>query len=235
MYPPKCKDIDMVDFRHITDFFVSYNSDRMSCVTKGFSRDSSIQGVRINCQGDRQLLNKPLFEEVKLPDFHHIFDKDEHDTSDIAERVGIPILTKRCFPHPLWATTQATGMYINQEATFLHMCCDPNVKFDLSRGILGWGFASRDWQGGVGSVMVVRKDKKPLWKWHVEALCRYSRNEAREWLAHSLGDYAPAEPMSKDQVLSKISRTTFAASWSKMCNEKHEKGEHSDAPSPYEV
>ncbi|KAI0453615.1 hypothetical protein F5B21DRAFT_478629 [Xylaria acuta] len=238
--PPHCRDIDMNDFRHIADYFVAYGSDLTSCVSTVLPPNvKKIKGVRINCLGDRKILNKPQFEEIELSARDAIF--TEHDTSDIATRIGIPIFTKRCFPHPNWANVQDSELlghespYNNQDATFIHLCCDPKAERDFSRGVLGWGWASSQWQNHVGSAIVVRQDKKALLPWHAEALCRYCRYQARDYFAHSMGEYAPEEPMSKDLVLSMICRPTFSISWFKMLNEKLENGECSDIPSPYAV
>lgn len=236
----ECRDIDMIDFRHIADYFVSYGSDLTSSMPIVLPPNiGKIKGVRINCLGDRKMLNKPQFEEIELSARDTIF--TEHDTSDIATRLGLPIFTKRCFPHPNWASIQDSELfgdkspYNNKDATFLHLCCDPRAELDLSRGILGWGWASQQWQMDVGSAIVVRQDKKPLLPLHAEALCRYCRFQIRDYMGHSMGEYAPDEPMSKDLVLSMICRPTFSIFWSNVWREKHEKGEHPDIVSPYDV
>ncbi|KAI0426894.1 hypothetical protein F5Y09DRAFT_317743 [Xylaria sp. FL1042] len=234
--PVQCRDIDMNDFRHIADYFVSYASDRTSVRT---DLPATVRGVKINCLGDQKMFNKPHFEEIRLPAANTMF--TDYDTSDIAKRIGLPIFTQRCFPHPNWAHVQDSGLfgaespYNNQDATFLHLSCDPNAKFDLSQGVMGWGWASIPWQNNVGSVIVLRQDKKPLSPWHVEALCRYCRYDARDWMAHTMGEYAPDEPMSKDLVLSMICRPTFSIAWYRMCKEKREEGKTVDAPFPYDV
>ncbi|KAI0098009.1 hypothetical protein GGR51DRAFT_539450, partial [Nemania sp. FL0031] len=219
----------MNDFRHVIDHLASYNSDRVPSVPFLFPGELKVKGVKINCAGDQKMFNKPPFEEIELSTTHNIF--EEHDTSDIADRIGLPIFTRRCHPHPNWANDRT--MYNNQYATYLHLCCDPKAEFDLSRGILGWGWVSTDWMNIVGSTIVVRQDKKPLSPFHVEALCRYCFHDVGGYMAHSHGVYEPDEPMSKDLVLSIICRPTFSVCWSKIVDEKNEKGETVDVPSPY--
>ncbi|KAI0902825.1 hypothetical protein F4823DRAFT_620807 [Ustulina deusta] len=237
--PEECRDVDMNDFRHIADHFVSYGSDLTSVPTALPINCRTVKGVKINCLGDQKMLNKPHFEKIELSTADVIF--RDHETSPIAQRIGLPILTKRCFPHPNWANAQDPEMfgnespYNNQDATFLHLCIDPEKKDDLSRGVLGWGWAPSQWQSDVGSTIVVRQDKKPLSPSHVEALCRYCRHDVRDPIAHSMGEYAPDEPMSKDLVLSMICRPTFSICWYRMCNEKHKNGEKVDAPFPYDI
>jgi len=195
-------------------------------------------GVRINCIGDQEMYSKAHFEGVEIPSTDPIFSK--HDTSDIAERIEFPILTRRCPPNPKWVHDQDNKIFKhespfnNQDASFLHLCCDPEADFDLRTGIFGWGWVSKQWQNKVGSVIVVRQDKKPLSPLHLEALCKYCVDEIRPLLAHSIGEYAPEEPMEKDAVLAMICRPTFVICWYKLLDEKHKKGEDTSAPYPYD-
>lgn len=119
--------------------------------------------------------------------------------------------------------------FTNPDATFLHLCCDPRADFDSRTGTLGWGWASQQWQNDVGSVIVVRQDKKPLFPLHVEALCKYCRHEVSP-----LFEYASETSMEKDAVLAKICRPTFVICWNKLLVEKHKNGEDSTAPHPYD-
>ncbi|KAI1125637.1 hypothetical protein F5Y10DRAFT_246746 [Nemania abortiva] len=185
------------------------------------------------------MFNKPQLEAIDLPTNHDIF--TEHDSSDIAERIGLPIFTKRCFPHPNWASEKNWDVfrgeipYSNLDAGFLHMGCDPEAEFDHSGRTAAWGCPSVPWTWGVGSVIVVRQDKKPLLPLHVEALCKYCSCDAAPYMAHSTGMFEPEEPMSKDLVLSIICRPAFIIRWHKVVGEKREKGEIVDVPSPYDV
>jgi hypothetical protein len=219
----------MVDFRHTTDYFLSYAYTPL----KAQASVESVTGVRINCVGDVEMLKRPHFEQIELPATHPIF--ADHDTSDIVDRIGIPILTRRCPPDPKWANSRdpmfkGVYPYENQDATFLHQCCDPEAKLDLRTGSLGWGWCSRPWQNEVGSAIVVRKDKKPLLPIHVEALAGYCRNANQPLLAHSIGEYAPEEPIKKDHVLKIICRPVFVIYWAKFREEKEDYA----TPGPYD-
>lgn len=184
------------------------------------------------------MLNKPNFEAVEVPSTDAIF--SEHDTSDIAERIGLPIFTQRCSPDPRWAQHEGNKIFEgespfnNQDATFLHQSCDPKSDFEPLTGLMGWGWASSQWQNDVGSTIVVRQDKKPLASLHVEALCKYCQYEIRPLFGHSMGEYYPEEPMSKDTVLAMISRATFSIYWYKLLDEKRKEGENTDVPYPYD-
>ena len=228
--PPACKDLDMIDFRHVTDYFLSCGY----IPPKAEAKVERVKGVRINCLGDVKMLKKPPFEAIELPTTDPIFTK--HDTSDIADRIGIPILTRRCPPDPKWANKSEDEVFEhssptnNQNATFLHQCLDPNAEFDFSTGSMGWGWCSMPWQNDVGSAIAVRKDRKPLLPLQMEALAKWCKEEVRPILAHSIGEYAPEEPISKEDVLAIICRPMFVVYWTRFTSEM---GDHMTA-SPYD-
>ena len=235
--PTACRDLDMNDFRHITDFFLSYDYKPTSATHQ--SVDVKVQAVRINCVGDQKLFNKPHYEAVEITLTDPIF--SEHDTSDITKRIGLPIFTRRCPPDPKWANKRGNKIFErgspfnNPDATFLHLCCDPKAGFDPHSGSLGWAWAPKPWQNSVGSVIVVRQDKKSLLPLHMEALCKYCRYEIRPLLAHSIGEYDPEERMKPDAVLAMICRPTFIIFYYKLLSERDREVEATDVPTPYEM
>ncbi|KAI2634751.1 hypothetical protein GGS26DRAFT_551210 [Hypomontagnella submonticulosa] len=237
--PIACRDLDMNDFRHISDFFLSYGRALQPATQKPIGE--KIKGVRINCVGDQRVFNKPKFEAVEILPTDPIF--SDHDSSDITKRIGLAVFTRPCPPDPKWANDEGNKVFQggldggnpfnNQDATFLHLSCDPKAGFDLRRGSMGWAWAPMRWQNGVGSAIVVRQDKKPLLPVHAEALCKYCRYEARAFLAHSLGEYAPEKPIEKEAALAMICRPAFVISWYKLLDEKRAKGEATDSTYPY--
>lgn len=238
--PSACRDLDMSDFRYICDHLISYG--RWSLDIHSFRMPSErgvVKGVRINCLGDRQVFGKPHYEPVDVPLIDPVFDDLWHDTSGIADRIGLPILTRRCPPSLRWTREKGQhrfgneSPYNNQDATFLHLCCDPNANGHLPNPSCAW--AGWQWQSHVGSVIVVRRDKKPLRPMDVQALCQYCRYEVRPLMAHTLGEYAPDKPLSKDFVLEFICRPTFSICWYKMWDQKHKEGIHVPTTFPHEV
>ncbi|KAI1672222.1 zinc finger mynd-type protein [Pyrenophora tritici-repentis] len=180
---------------------------------------------------------RPHFETINVSSTDPVF--TSHDTSDIAERIGLPILTRRCAVDARWANRSSDeddAMFEhkspsqNQDATFLHLCCDPGAKLDIGKESLGWGWSPQSWQNNVGSVIVVRKDRKPLLPLHMEALAKYCREEVISLFAHSNGSYHPEQPMKKGHVLSIICRPMFVIYWNKFLEQKNEYS----TPSPYE-
>lgn len=119
---------------------------------------------------------------------------------------------------------RSEGPFANQDATYLHVSCDLTSDLESSTEAMIWGYASMQWQYSVGSVIVVRQDKKPLLPLHVEALCKYCRYDIRPFFAHSLGEYDEENPMSEEAVLAVISRSTFVIYWYKLLDEKHQEG-----------
>ncbi|PON28887.1 hypothetical protein TGAM01_v201995 [Trichoderma gamsii] len=88
----KCRDLDMDDFRHIFDYFLSYSYTPATAA-------QTIKAVRINCLGDQKMCNKPAFESVEILSTDPIF--DNHDMSGIAHRIGLPIFTHGLPPNHL--------------------------------------------------------------------------------------------------------------------------------------
>jgi hypothetical protein len=178
-----------------------------------------IQGVRINCALDQEVFAKPQFEAIEVPSNDLIF--SEHSTSDIAERIKLPIFTQRCRPSPEWSNGK--GSACNQEATFLHLCLDPKSEYNERTGAFGWGWAPEPWIGvlqDVGSVIVVRQDKRPLLPLHAEALCEYCYDHVRPLMEHSKGVYGDAFQLKKEDVLTMICPATFQIFWGKFMTEK---------------
>lgn len=239
MDPNNCRDLTMNDFRYIADYLISYNRWPLHIETPIVRSTGAVtKGVRINCLGDRKIFNKLHYEPVDVPSTDPIFNDFWHLTSDIADRVGIPILTLRCPVSLQWATMDkldgfgSASPYDNKGATYLHLCCDP--KADNSSSGPSWAWADRQWQKFVGSVIVVRRDEQPLLPIHIEALCTYSQYEVGPLMGHSIGDYAPDEPLTREAVLQMICRPTFSIFWVKFCRQKSMEGVEVSAPSPYE-
>ncbi|KAF3926336.1 hypothetical protein AA313_de0201740 [Arthrobotrys entomopaga] len=199
------------------------------------------QGVIIHCFGDRQVLRTPDFEVVGVDTTHDIFwNPSVHDTSDIADRIGIPIFTTKLPLEPAWRDTKPGGQFMfshpydNQDATFLHICCDPDAKPDPTTGVLGWAWCGMRWQRYVGSALVVRQDKKPLTALQVEVLAHYCRFECQPLFGSSIGEDYPGAPMSKAEVLSRISKESFLAHWHRLLGERRIPNAQNIA-TPYDV
>ncbi|KAI1194105.1 hypothetical protein F5X97DRAFT_311897 [Nemania serpens] len=239
--PPCCRDTDMVNFRHVADYLTSYGSDLPTPEKQ--PGDIKIKGVRINCLGDQKICKRPHFEAVDVSSSDSMI--CDVDISDIATRIGLPILSRRCPPDPSWASQRGSPIpksilkgespYNNQDATLLHLCCDPKADGSLAQGAPSWGWPLGQWQRAAGSVIIVREDKKPLSPLHVEALCKYCRCGVLPLFCHSRGEYAPDEPLKRELVLEMICRPLFSICWYKLLEEKWANKEYPDDPFPYDV
>ncbi|KAI0513088.1 hypothetical protein F5B22DRAFT_612171 [Xylaria bambusicola] len=221
--PTKYRDIDLNDFRHVADYFISCRWNRSPPPYP--PSDTKVKGVRINCSGDERSFRKPHFEEIEVSMMDVL--TVEYDTSDIAKRIGLPVFTKPCPPDPSWAKN--SNAYVNEDATYLHLCMDSKAKPNNLTGVIGWGYAPLRWQNRVGSVIVVRQDQKPLSRWHMEALCKYCREEVTALLEHNIWEFSeiPEDYMSKHMILSMICRPMFHVFWRRWRDEKIEKGDES--------
>ena len=218
---PREADIDLVDFRHVVDTFMNWKSE--ATVDHRF-KGSKVKAVKINCVGDQNVFKAPVFEAVEISVMHPIF--SAHDRSAICDRIGVPVLVRRIPPHPLWKNESKEyreryggGIpYNNTTLPPLLTGIDPSVTDGFKdTSIAPWGWAPIDWWNSVGSVLVVREDKKPLAPLHVEGLCRYCSQELHPYFQHAAGEFEPKEEgMSKDQVLAMISRPSFVIYWSRL-------------------
>jgi Cu2+-containing amine oxidase len=76
------------------------------------------------------------------------------------------------------------------------------------------------WDMDVGSVIVVRKDKKPITPVQMKAVAFYCRDEVQPVLSHTMGTYNEDKPMTKEQALSIIYRPMFEIHWRKFISDR---------------
>ena len=226
--PVLFKDIDMKDFRLVCDYLKAF--DRMRGNFRPPAVEKLIEGVRVNCRGDELMSSVPHFQAVKISSEHPIFSK--HKTSDVADRIGLPIFSCNYRPSSKWWNDRSNSTFNgidprdNPDITYLHLCCDPEAS--------QWGLDTSPNSHNHGSTLLVRQDKKPLLPWHAEALCRYSHEQV-PYFAHSKGHSLTEQPMSRDSVLARISRPAFVVLWEQLVLKKQHEGEKEKVPSPYDM
>jgi hypothetical protein len=166
-------DLTPSDLRPIEHWLNSYKCQGNSI--EEIKRElGTVVGVRMNCLGDEKTDGRPKCEPASIPAYHWVFDED---VAPISERLGFPIMALRIpgsFEH--WEKRPAINgimAYCNPSATFLHLGCDPKVKDGMLEGRSPWGWAPWKWQNVVGSIIVARKDKKPLLPEHADALAEF--------------------------------------------------------------
>ena len=137
-------------------------------------RGKKVTAVRINCNGDVTVDNRPRYEACEIFNSHPIF---QQAATDISQHVDLPILVRR-IPGSVdtWAKRNdvPTSMvpWVNTAGTFLNIGCQPERENDFPN--YSWAWAPMYWQNSVGAVLVARQDKKDLLPGHVEALAEYN-------------------------------------------------------------
>jgi hypothetical protein len=181
------QDVVPADLRVVIDFFPCYGDgvgkdegmqlkggiDDLKELFPSLSKDSgTIYGVDISSKGDQEILNKVKFIEVEISPTHPIF-KYTKPTS-ISIRMGLPILVRKHgnLPHSWIAKGDQLNInpFENCSALFLNMNANP--KSD------SWGYADiMEWDLDIGTVLVVRADRKAISEQQVEALARFYHDE----------------------------------------------------------
>lgn len=105
--------------------------------------------MTVRCQGDKGL----PWLATTVPSNHPIF---TNSVPPVPALLDFPVVI-HCVGT---AGNGTTGYLDNQAITYIHV--DPNT-----------GFAPPDWQSGIGTVIVARKDKKDLPPEHYEAIWMY--------------------------------------------------------------
>jgi len=215
------EDLNMSDYRHIIDFLTCFNS---TMTWSGRAREydwttklaGRVQGVRINCAGDKHTFGRKTFEQVTVPLRHPLFYCDKGFSqqqalhrgalSKVSELVGMPILLTR---YPFKEAWKDLGSGLQQPlrnpaATSLFLHCDPTTtpKNQWSNEV-EWGCAPTDWARAAGSVLVLHKKQKPLLKEHMEVLCAFCQHKVQPLLVSGEG--------SIEEVFAKITPETFKA------------------------
>lgn len=190
-------DMSLADFRHAVDYFVTYYNDayanesqdevvldeswiKMSLNPGTVGKEGAkgnkssnkqqgptggavpkVKGVRISCEADQRLCRADKYVQVKVADGPSV--PADPGPIPISRLIELPIVVRKCPPEQHWES-YLTGAD-NQPATFLHLNLDPTSD------LFGW--APLGWQRGVGSVLAMRVDRKPLSPHHMDALCYF--------------------------------------------------------------
>ncbi|KAK8241435.1 hypothetical protein IWZ00DRAFT_70361 [Phyllosticta capitalensis] len=231
----KMRDVNLSDFRHLVDYFDLWDKGGSEHQQSTKDKDM-VSGVRINCLGDFQVCKRPKFEPVEVSLSDTVFCGNtgiDRWTSDIADRIGLPVFTRKYSPDARWAEQKSaldgSSYENNQEATFLHLNCK-----DRPGDFMGWGWVPMDWQSGSGSVLVVRQDKKPLHPWHLEALSEYCVDQVQPIFEAALEKCPPKDPNDprtiaiRNAALAKISRSNFLETWWRV-------SDRNQVPNPFSI
>ncbi|MCJ1401603.1 hypothetical protein MMC11_004819 [Xylographa trunciseda] len=207
------EDITLADLRHTVDWFSSY-SDQSQYYTR-----TKVQGVKITCEGDRKVSHNPMpWIAISVPRDHPVF--MQRIPPEISRLVEFPVLVKKYSPDRSWKDHRQS--YDNVQATFLHVDADPKSQ--------GWGWAPPEWQSHIGSVLVVRQDKKDLTPQQAEALCDFCYDYMQSKFEASLEG-----EMTRDRVMGFMTKQSFAKFFQNYQKEQTSFGNQwSSAKSPFD-
>lgn len=136
-----------------------------------------VKGVRIASSGN-QSAGADRMKTVDVPLDHDVFDRG--DTCPVSDMVGIPLLVSRVRPSMQYAANKDTfgfdlgsNYFPNPIVQKFMICCDLKLAREEDSKLFE---APKRWCKGVGSVVVVRADRKPLYVHHVRALLDFTRS-----------------------------------------------------------
>ena len=157
------EDITLADFRHILDYFATYNDDSVYEREGQSKGHDSVWGVRVNCSGEQLLHGVDEFVRVEVPSRHPAHPARKYvnsldcETSSISKLVGLPIRGFRMpFEHNYdQATGEHPGMTDSNVAA-MALFKEANITSDR------WGFGPMLWNLALGNILLVRDDEEDL-------------------------------------------------------------------------
>lgn len=175
--------LDMISFRHIVDDLRSYWYDARIEAERQIP--GPIKGVRVNCLGDTVISKRPIYEPINT--LHNtFFDTDRIFKIPLGENIGIPLEVHLIEPAVPWRNRRLDG--------------DTIIPFSLN-------FDARilnpaQWRMITGSIMIIRKDLKPLHCAHIDALREYCLRES--FSAAQLSDLPGGPPGPGEDLTPRI-------------------------------
>ncbi len=198
-----CDDITLADFRHVLDYFVTYDTSEVREITDPLDpncTDRTIRGVKICCYGEIRLHGAEPYVPVEVQETHPVRSgiAAQGDVSPISNLLGNSLRLWR-FPDsknwvdpPGWNDNMSPES--NQDAAFLMMETDPGRE--------SWGWAPLHWSIDIGNVLVIRADNSDLDVDELRLICYFIRRKLRPMFEDALG--AGAVARTRDEVLNFI-------------------------------
>lgn len=147
---PSNPDLGPVDFRHVVDhlrMFYCRCEDDIRNLMKG----KDVKVVRINCKGDMQFLDRPILEAVSEPKSALLLDSEI--PTPVADKIGLQLIVRKVPPAVVWRDTRRSCRILNEKTRLLN---PPELPSDT------------------GSVVIHRKDGRPLHPLHIRGLLGYT-------------------------------------------------------------
>jgi hypothetical protein len=197
------EDITLVDFRHIIDYFVTYNSSEVREIINPQApriTPRSIRGIKICCYGEIKLHGTEPYVPIEVPYVHPICGFYESVVSPISKILGRPLRLWKFRDIETWLDPPGWDENLcadsNPDAAFLMMGADPR-KDD-------WGWAPFYWNTEIGNVLVIYDDKTDLPVEQLRLMCYFVRRKLQPMFEDAMGMGLVSR--TKEEVLKFITR-----------------------------
>jgi hypothetical protein len=165
-------DITLADFRHIVDYLISYQNTqiRESVPDRQHHAPTTVRGVKICCEGERQLHGSEPFVSVDITRANRI-SLGRGSISPISVCLGMPLRlwkgpdTEFLHDPPGWEG----GMTADSNGNVSCLMTETNPSKDE------WGWAPMYWNSEIGNVWAIREDGQGLAVDDVAKMCHFAR------------------------------------------------------------
>ncbi len=180
------EDITLADFRHVIDYFVTYNSFEVREITSPqvpLSTPRAIRGVKICCYGEMKLHGTEPYVPIEVPYMNSIHRIHESDVSPISKVLGKSLRlwkfpdVETWFDPPGWNASLCASS--NQDAAFLMMGAD--------LGNDDWGWAPFHWDRDIGNAVAIFDDRTNIPVEYLSLMCYFVRRKLQPMFEDSLG------------------------------------------------
>ncbi len=176
-------DINMEDYRHVLDYFISYADDSVREPEKAFRSHNTVMGVKVTCFGEQKLHGSDPFIPVEVPNAHptRIQFYEEGEISAISAMVNLPVRAWRIpydWEHlPHWPFNEAP----TNNGTACKLFQEPDIEKP------NWGWAPHRWQSDLGNVLLVSANGGDLSVEEAKLLCRFCEKKLQPLFEDALG------------------------------------------------
>jgi hypothetical protein len=197
------EDITLADFRHIINYFVTYNSTEVREIINPQAPRTTprtIRGVKICCYGEIKLHGTEPYVPIEVPYVHPICGVYESAVSPISKILGRRLRLWKFRDIETWLDPPGWDANLcadsNPDAAFLMMGADPK-KDD-------WGWAPLYWNTEIGNVLVIYDDKTDLLVEELRLMCYFVRRKLQPMFEDAMGMGLISR--TKEEVLKFITR-----------------------------
>ncbi|GKZ40822.1 hypothetical protein AbraIFM66951_006356 [Aspergillus brasiliensis] len=212
IHPEDYADIELADFRHLMDYFVTYGSTevRESVPDLQYRASTVIRGVKICCDGEIKLHGAKPFVSIDIKQSTRLtlLAREGISISPISALLGMPLIFWKD-PNaefhddpPGWDATLSASS--NENAAFMMRDTNPSDS--------SWGWASLHWNHDLGNVWAVREDEQDLDVREVAMMCYFARHKLPRMFADTMISEG-GRMQDRQRVLSFITRENMRAYW----------------------